>query len=232
MKRNWNSIMFDNVGVKIQTVAKIYAWFQITLYLALAIGMVILGCVFFSDFWYFIFFAPLLVLVGGVVAWLSVLLLYGFGKLIEDTSAIRKGEKAAPKQAKPAVTKTVSAKPPIIVPSKVAERATNSTDCISVACPECGKPVSVFEDENHAVCPWCNTNLERRTPVTRQRRAPVSLEDIAFMEKPDGFTENTAWANDIKGLGTEELIQRYNDTEEWSEDYRYLCYKELKRRKT
>lgn len=42
-----------------------------------------------DDLWYLIFLAPIAVVVGCIMAWLSVITLYGFGKIIEDVEAIR-----------------------------------------------------------------------------------------------------------------------------------------------
>lgn len=40
------------------------------------------------------------------------------------------------------------------------------------------------------------------------------------------FGFNSAWERDIHELSTREILDRY-DSDEWSDEYRYLCYKEL-----
>ena len=80
--------MFDNIGKKIQIVAKVTMFVDA--------GLSILGGIvmFFSAFvdiemWPLIFLAPIVTVIGCLMAWVSVLTLYGFGKLIEDVEVIR-----------------------------------------------------------------------------------------------------------------------------------------------
>lgn len=234
MKKSWNSILFDNIGTKIQTVAKINFWIQIIVWTIAAIVVLVCGLIFFEDLWFFIFLAPLLVAVGGVVAWLSVMILFGFGKLVEDTSAIR-NEVAPKKQISMPAVKAPTAKAPrkatepIFVPPVANYTAKQNSHYVTASCPGCGKPLTVSNEEYGAVCPWCNTSFERKTPVVK-KQAPTQHKPIAAMEKPKGFEVNRDWEKAIKAMGTNDIIKRYNNADEWSEDYRYLCYLELKAR--
>ena len=88
MDRNWNSIMFDNIGVKIQKVAKIITWVNIVISIIGGIALFFCGILIDEMLW-LILLAPIEVLLGCVMAWLSTIILYGFGKLIEDVEAIR-----------------------------------------------------------------------------------------------------------------------------------------------
>ncbi len=58
---------------------------------------------------------------------------------------------------------------------------------------------------------------------------PIPTEKtIPPMEKPHGFSFEEDWVTDIKALTTQEVCKRYLDAdEEWTPDYRYLCYMEL-----
>ena len=90
MGRDWNSIMFDDIGIKIQKVAKAIAWFDIVVSIIGGIVMLFYSFMDIEYLWYLIFLAPITVVVGCILAWLSVITLYGFGKLIEDIEEIRK----------------------------------------------------------------------------------------------------------------------------------------------
>lgn len=78
--------MFDNIGAKIKSVAKIIAWIGI-------IAGVIYGGVVMLDFGQINVITILaglsIMVVIGVASWLSSLTMYGFGQLIEDTSEIK-----------------------------------------------------------------------------------------------------------------------------------------------
>lgn len=68
--------MFDNVGNKLRSVAKIFCWIGIALSVLMAIAMLVAGNV----------VGALVALAAGALAsWLGSLTLYGFGELIELT---------------------------------------------------------------------------------------------------------------------------------------------------
>ena len=81
--------MFYEIGKKIQTVARIATYIGITL--SIIAGLVLFGfaCNDPDKLKGLFFLAPVAVVVGSLSAWLSSICLYGFGKLIEDTEAIR-----------------------------------------------------------------------------------------------------------------------------------------------
>ena len=89
MNKDWNSIMFDDIGVKIQKVAKAIA--QTDIVLSIISGVVLFFCAFIAidDLWYLIFLAPIAVVVGCIMAWLSVIT---YSKPIEkqNCSAVHK----------------------------------------------------------------------------------------------------------------------------------------------
>lgn len=87
--RDWNNIMFDNIGQKIQKVAKVIVWINIVSFILSGFAMI---CYALSDFeylWWLIFLAPVWVILGFIISWLSVITLYGFGQLVEDVRIIR-----------------------------------------------------------------------------------------------------------------------------------------------
>ena len=71
--------MFDNIGGKIKGLASFLTWIGI-------IASVITGIIFIADDAGGMGF--LLIILGPLASWLSSLLLYGFGELIENTSII------------------------------------------------------------------------------------------------------------------------------------------------
>ena len=81
--------MFDNPGLKIQSLAKAIFWIQVVIYTVSALCRFIGGIVDIDSNGWMILLAPVSAIVGYVLAWVGVIVLYGFGKLVDDTSAIR-----------------------------------------------------------------------------------------------------------------------------------------------
>lgn len=89
MEKDWDSIMFDDIGKKIQRVAKGIAWFSIVLSIVAGIFLFLYGLSDFEYNWYMVLLAPLVIFFGCIGAWLSVIILYGFGKIVDDLTALR-----------------------------------------------------------------------------------------------------------------------------------------------
>ena len=87
--KDWNEIMFDNIGKKIQTVAKAIVWVEIIASILSGIVLFFYGLFNLESLWYLLILAPFVGYIGCIAAWLSVILLYGFGKLVEDVNVIR-----------------------------------------------------------------------------------------------------------------------------------------------
>lgn len=82
--------MYDNVGKKIMTLAKVLGWIFL-------IAGIITAIVFMSFGWkFFIVIAPL---IGGVLLYVSSWILYGFGQLVDDINAMRYAAKEADRNA-------------------------------------------------------------------------------------------------------------------------------------
>lgn len=84
-----NDLMFYQIGKKIQIVAKVITYAGVAL--SIIAGLILFGfaCNDPDKLKGLFFLAPVAVVVGSLAAWLSAIRLYGFGKLIEDTEAIR-----------------------------------------------------------------------------------------------------------------------------------------------
>lgn len=78
--------MYDNVGKKIMTLAKVLGW-------VFLIAGIITAIVFMSFGWkFFIVITPL---IGGAILYILTWFLYGFGQLVDDVSAMRYAAKEA-----------------------------------------------------------------------------------------------------------------------------------------
>ena len=81
--------MFNNVGGKIKAVAKVTAWIGIAI-------CVIYGFVMLVSMEDMALIGLLIMTVGSLASWISALVLYGFGELVENSGIIaNKKEKAA-----------------------------------------------------------------------------------------------------------------------------------------
>ncbi len=73
--------MFNNVGAKIKAIAKVAAWIGIAVCL-------IYGFVMLVSMENMALIGLLIMTVGSLVSWISALVLYGFGELIENSNII------------------------------------------------------------------------------------------------------------------------------------------------
>ena len=172
--------MFDDIGEKIQKVAKIIAWTNIVL--SIIGGIVLFFCAFIDIeyLWYLAFLAPVAVALGCIMAWLSAITLYGFGKLIEDVEAIRnkkppvvkiETEKSQPqksanqnvaKREKP-IKKTLSieATQNIVQPN---DEGKSEKVTATLPCPACGEDLEFMgwseeELKEKQTCPLCGADI-------------------------------------------------------------------------
>lgn len=80
---NLNYILFGFCGKKIKSVA--IAWMGVGVSLFL-IGGILGFLVAFTDFgslWYMLFLAPIVMVFGWVTVWVSALMIYGFGEIVD-----------------------------------------------------------------------------------------------------------------------------------------------------
>ena len=139
--------MFDRVGKQIKDLAKSIAHFILFLFLLGAIAVVVVAVSYAEDFRFLNFLCSLLpallVLgIGYIVAWLSGLMLYGFGELIDRAASIdeKLGNGAQTPEA------SVSAKPKTaqLSPAKdIFASARNTTSNQVKRCPYCGDVVKL-----------------------------------------------------------------------------------------
>ncbi|HBF14411.1 MAG TPA: hypothetical protein DDW30_01750 [Clostridiales bacterium] len=83
--------MFDNIGGKIKTVAKVVCWLGIALFIVL--GLILLIAIStYSPVLGFAVAIPV-ILLGAVLSWIGSFTLYGYGELIELTAKIERNTK-------------------------------------------------------------------------------------------------------------------------------------------
>lgn len=75
------SVMYNNIGAKIKTLAKL-------IFIVFAILSVIVAFMFMATDEEFIFFGVLMLFVGPLVSWVTSWILYGFGEIIEKVTQI------------------------------------------------------------------------------------------------------------------------------------------------
>lgn len=75
---------------------------------------------------------------------------------------------------------------------------------------------------------WYRLNMkyfEKRIPTVVEIK-PVRAE----IEQRESFVDENNWEEEIRSLTMDELYLRYNDSFQWTEDYRFLCQQELIKR--
>ena len=109
--KDWNAIMFNNIGHKIKTVARISVWVGIICTLLLAAIMLFIGPIAIAisiGGWALLLFplifvtcaiaCALFATLGCVQAWLSYMTLYAFGELVEMVCLMKKNTDLLTKQ--------------------------------------------------------------------------------------------------------------------------------------
>ncbi len=88
--------MFDNIGGKIKTLAKVVC--GIGMVISVALGLRAMERYASSDA---VVYGLIIILVGCILSWISVFILYGFGELIEKTSSIERMMRMSQPNANP-----------------------------------------------------------------------------------------------------------------------------------
>ncbi len=161
--------MFDNIGRKIKTLAKWLAYLGFITSVISGIVLLIISLINFEHIGWQILLVPIQIVLGCLISWLSVIILYGFGELIDKVSEIEKNTRTNTKthsysdrrQEQKASNNNAKSK-------SIKECDKNDTPAendeadiyIDVICPNCNKELSFFQDTRTAECPWCNTSLE------------------------------------------------------------------------
>ena len=180
--------MFNNIGSKIKKVAEIFCWLGIIGYAVCGIVMFILAeNASYYDETPYIIYGFLLIILGPISSWLSSLILYAFGKLVEDVEAIRdkrppvvkleserNGKQLTQETSQNIAKKEKSITPPMpsihprdtvtVEQNSVEKKESKQEQKISLPCPECGEDLRFMGwDESdlgqNQTCPMCGKEI-------------------------------------------------------------------------
>ena len=134
--------MYGNIGEKIKGLA--IATFIIETVAAVIAGIALWVSI--EEGW-----CVLIVFCGPIVAWLSSLLIYGYGEIIDKLCEIERNTDIITKPPKLKEESTLKKEKKIIA---VEENA------VIIECPECGEELFFDKDMQSAECPYCGCNTK------------------------------------------------------------------------
>ncbi len=156
--------MFDDPGAKLKNVAVI----EFAVIAAVSFIMAFVLGIHGDDFRPLPFF---LLLIGGpLFAYLSALVLYGFGELIDNTEALRlpqkKLEKRLEQQRNERITRAAV--------EAIADKENESSRFIDILCPFCNEKLSYtkedFLEKDFLVCPNCEKKIDTKDYTSLYRK--------------------------------------------------------------
>lgn len=83
--------MYDNIGSKIKTVAKVVGFAGIVI--SILAGLLFLLVAFSEEKFSYFGIGILVAILGSIISWASTIALYGFGQIVENTDTIAKHSK-------------------------------------------------------------------------------------------------------------------------------------------
>lgn len=193
-----NSLMFDNVGSKIKKIARIATWVEIFISIIGSIYLAIGGLIDFENYGYFIFLAPIAAVVGIIIAWLSYIVLYAFGDLVESNRFL--ADNAASQNdsigtATPSPTQEPSEEPTLLQSVWYCEHCGQKNPDFSHSCKGCGQsrphtatpsaaPSSVSTPRTSYKC-ICGTRFYGAVCPNCSRPAPQTgqAQDMSYCEQ-------------------------------------------------
>ena len=175
--------MYNNIGGKIKSLARVICIIGIVLSV---IGGIIIMAQGFDEARFYAkriaveaFFVGILAIgLGSLVSWLSCFLLYGFGQLIDDTSAIKRklyGEGGKKKKKPDAETETyereaeddgyeyIGSASDRSIEDSLNDPAVSNDEMLDIPCPRCGERLSFPKEtlltQDTVVCPYCGRTV-------------------------------------------------------------------------
>lgn len=141
--------MFNNPGGKIKGLAKVLFYLMLIIYVIGGIGMIVFA---FQQEVYALIAAGIgVILLGILLAWLTVLFTYAYGSMVEDVKLIRERlDNGAPAPRSAPVPTTRAAAVPTPLTATAAPAAAAGT-----VCPKCGKRLA----PGAGFCGNCGTSL-------------------------------------------------------------------------
>ena len=151
--------MFDNIGGKIKTLAKVVCWIGI-------IACIITGIVLMATDEELVLAGILTAAGGSLLSWVSSFVLYGFGQLVENSDIIaEQSARNNEKHSKKVQQQQEQQRKDKVKAIKTAINDTNVSEdtYIDIICPNCGESLSYTKQELTAnqtlVCPMCDAEI-------------------------------------------------------------------------
>ena len=153
--------MFNNIGRKIKTLAKVICWICIVIFFIYGILIMIKGAPFLGI---------LVFVLGSFISWIASFMTYGFGQLIENSDILvsqgrnRTNAKATADQGSNKVSEqpsavqmvdTVNLNPVIAQNDNVCPNCKQTLSADSAFCTHCGFKIPT--KTNKHICPSCGT---------------------------------------------------------------------------
>ena len=152
-------IMFDNIGDKIKTLAKVVCWIGI-------IACIITGIVLMATDEDLVLAGILTAVLGSILSWVSSFVLYGFGQLVENSDIIAKqSARNNEKHSKKVQQQQEQQRKDKVKAIKTAINDANVSEdtYIDIICPNCGESLSYTKQELMAnktlICPMCDAEI-------------------------------------------------------------------------
>jgi len=76
--------MFDNVGGKIKSLAKVFCWLGIFVSIIVGIAMILISMNSYNGE-IFSLIGVVIIILGSILSWIGSLLIYGFGELVQNS---------------------------------------------------------------------------------------------------------------------------------------------------
>ena len=158
---NFFDNLFDNVGVKIQKIQKIFFWIILSITFITGFALFIIALNEIEKLWWLALLAPIIIVVGVISAWLSVIFMYAFGQLVDDVHTLRiKSEmnNNSCLNEEPEHNKSFFEKEANEIYCETENEKENEVE--EFECLKCKKTILVNKNQNIVTCPWCNTKFK------------------------------------------------------------------------
>lgn len=146
--------MFENIGSKIKTAAKVVCWIGI-------IASIITGIVLIAQDSDTAFIGFLVMILGSIGSWVGSFITYGFGQLVENSDIlVKQGNKNHPNAPTNNQATNVTPKSTSATTQKHQWRCDNCGNMISDnICPICGKESKEISDKRAKLLKWKEEGL-------------------------------------------------------------------------
>ena len=146
--------MFENIGSKIKTVAKVVCWIGI-------IASIISGIVLIAQDEDTAFLGFLVIVLGSVGSWVGSFITYGFGQLVENSDIlVKQGNRNYPNAPTYSNQANTTSVPTNTATQKHQWRCDNCGNMISDnICPICGKESNEITDKRAKLTKWKEEGL-------------------------------------------------------------------------